>query len=101
MTHWIAGEWVAGQGESMNSLSPYNNEVIWQGTSATLDQVELAVSAARDAFVSWKKMSFADRQAIVLAFAEKVKENNTRDTRKEFVPIIKKNKNKQRKNLIR
>ncbi|MDC5850967.1 succinylglutamate-semialdehyde dehydrogenase [Vibrio europaeus] len=76
MTHWIAGEWVAGQGESMNSQSPYNNEVIWQGDSATPQQVEQAVSAARSAFVGWKKLSFAEREAIVLAFAEKVKENS-------------------------
>lgn len=39
MTHWIAGEWLAGQGESMNSISPYNNEVIWQGDSASPAQL--------------------------------------------------------------
>lgn len=54
MTHWIAGEWVAGQGEPMNSLSPYNNEVVWEGDSATPAQVDAAVSAAREAFQSWK-----------------------------------------------
>ncbi|MCW8334385.1 succinylglutamate-semialdehyde dehydrogenase [Vibrio paucivorans] len=76
MTQWIAGEWVAGQGEAMNSISPFNNEVIWQGDSATPAQVESAVKAARDAFVSWKKLSFEEREKIVLAFAEKVKENS-------------------------
>jgi len=76
MTHWIAGEWVKGQGESMASQSPYNNETIWQGESATAEQVGLAVSSAREAFLSWKKLSFAEREAIVLAFAEKVKENS-------------------------
>lgn len=76
MTHWIAGEWVAGQGEPMNSLSPYNNEVVWEGDSATLAQVDAAVSAAREAFQSWKKLSFAEREAIVLAFAEQVKEHS-------------------------
>lgn len=76
MTHWIAGEWVAGQGEPMNSLSPYNNEVVWEGDSATPAQVDAAVSAAREAFQSWKKLSFAEREAIVLAFAEQVKEHS-------------------------
>lgn len=76
MTHWIAGEWVAGEGEPMNSLSPYNNEVVWEGVSATPAQVESAVSAARQAFISWKKLSFAEREAIVLAFAEQVKEHS-------------------------
>ncbi|MEH0667316.1 succinylglutamate-semialdehyde dehydrogenase [Vibrio scophthalmi] len=76
MTHWIAGEWLAGQGEPMNSTSPYNDEVIWQGDSASSAQVEAAVSAARNAFQTWKKLSFAQREAIVLAFAEKVKESS-------------------------
>ena len=76
MTHWIAGEWVKGQGESITSQSPYNNEIIWQGESATTEQVERAVSSAREAFLSWKKLSYAEREAIVLAFAEKVKENS-------------------------
>ena len=76
MTHWIAGEWLAGHGAAMNSTSPYNNEVIWQGQSASPEQVESAVSAARNAFVSWKKCSYTERESIVLAFAEKVKENS-------------------------
>ena len=76
MTHWIAGEWVQGQGEAFTSLSPYNQEVIWQGNGATAEQVNQAVSAAREAFVDWKKRPFAEREAIVLAFAEKVKENS-------------------------
>ncbi|NGZ12425.1 succinylglutamate-semialdehyde dehydrogenase [Vibrio aestuarianus] len=76
MTQWIAGEWLAGQGEPMVSLSPYNDQTIWQGDSATPAQVEDAVSAARSAFVEWKKRSFAEREQYVLAFAEKVKEHS-------------------------
>jgi len=76
MTQWIAGQWVAGQGEAMTSVSPYDNQVVWQGDSATPAQVESAVAAAREAFLTWKKLSFAEREAIVLKFAEKVKENS-------------------------
>ncbi|BEI24407.1 succinylglutamate-semialdehyde dehydrogenase [Vibrio fluvialis] len=75
MTQWIAGQWVAGQGEHFTSLSPYNNEIVWQGDSATPAQVEDAVKAARAAFVEWKKLPFAEREKVVLAFAEKVKAN--------------------------
>lgn len=75
MTQWIAGQWVAGQGEHFTSLSPYNNEIVWQGDSATPAQVEDAVKAARAAFVAWKKLPFAEREKVVLAFAEKVKAN--------------------------
>ncbi|EKO3539571.1 succinylglutamate-semialdehyde dehydrogenase [Vibrio fluvialis] len=75
MTQWIAGQWVAGQGEHFTSLSPYNNEIVWQGDSATPVQVEDAVKAARSAFVEWKKLPFSEREKVVLAFAEKVKAN--------------------------
>ncbi|MCE4935964.1 succinylglutamate-semialdehyde dehydrogenase [Aliivibrio fischeri] len=75
MTHWIAGDWVLGEGETIQSLSPYNSEVVWKGESATEAQVESAVNAARNAFIEWKKLPFENRQAIVECFAELVKEN--------------------------
>ena len=76
MTQWISGQWVVGQGEAMDSSSPYNNEVIWQGECATQAQVESAVRAARQAFLAWKKLSFAEREKYVLAFAEEVRANS-------------------------
>ncbi|ACH66245.1 succinylglutamic semialdehyde dehydrogenase [Aliivibrio fischeri MJ11] len=75
MTHWIAGDWVSGEGEMIQSLSPYNSEVVWKGESATEAQVESAVNAARNAFIEWKKLPFENRQAIVERFAELVKDN--------------------------
>ncbi|MBD1568545.1 MULTISPECIES: succinylglutamate-semialdehyde dehydrogenase [Aliivibrio] len=75
MTHWIAGDWVSGEGETIQSLSPYNSEVVWKGESATEAQVESAVNAARNAFIEWKKLPFENRQAIVERFAELVKDN--------------------------
>jgi succinylglutamic semialdehyde dehydrogenase len=75
MTQWIAGEWVAGQGETLVSYAPYNGEQVWQGDSATEAQVELAVQAARDALYSWKSLTFAEREKYLLAFADKVKEH--------------------------
>lgn len=58
MTHWIAGEWIAGQGDAMQSASPYDGEVIWQGDSATPAQVESAVTAARTAFFIMEETDF-------------------------------------------
>ncbi|CAM2988020.1 succinylglutamate-semialdehyde dehydrogenase [Vibrio rarus] len=74
-THFIAGEWISGQGHDVNSLAPYNSEVVWQGHSATKGQVELAVASARHAFLAWKKQTFAQREAVVLRFAQLVKDN--------------------------
>ncbi|ORT51812.1 succinylglutamate-semialdehyde dehydrogenase [Vibrio sp. qd031] len=75
MTQWIAGEWQAGLGEPMHSLAPYDDSVVWEGLTATPPQVELAVSAARSAFIEWKKRPFSEREQVVLSFAKKVKEH--------------------------
>jgi succinylglutamic semialdehyde dehydrogenase len=69
---WIAGQWLAGDGEPMSSVTPYDNQRLWHGASATSKQVEQAVTAARAAFLTWKLQSFAEREAVVLAFAEQV-----------------------------
>ncbi|WP_217525566.1 succinylglutamate-semialdehyde dehydrogenase [Vibrio metschnikovii] len=76
MTQWIAGQWIAGQGDALSSISPYDDQVIWQGNSATAEQVEQAISAARQAFIAWKNRPFAEREQVVLAFAEQVKANS-------------------------
>ena len=73
MTQWIAGRWQAGEGQAMQSLNPYTSEVVWHGLSATAEQVEQAVAAARNALVSWRNTPFVERQAVVERFAELVK----------------------------
>ncbi len=76
MTQWIAGNWLAGKGEAMNSLNPFSSEEIWQGDAATAEQVEQAVSAAREALSTWRKTDLSERQAVVEKFAELVKEHS-------------------------
>lgn len=76
MTHLIAGKWVEGEGDVMSSLNPFNSECIWQGKEATQQQVEAAVSAARTAFLNWRKTDFETRLALVERFADIVKENS-------------------------
>lgn len=73
---FINGEWLAGQGEAFSSLNPANNEVIWQASSATAEQVDIAVKSAREAFYSWGDMTFEARLEIVKRFAEQLKENS-------------------------
>jgi len=76
MTQWIDGKWLDGQGETLSSISPYDDKVIWQGKAATPKQVGDAVEAARSAFQGWKKQTFAQREAVVFAFAEQLKANS-------------------------
>ncbi len=72
MSQWIAGQWVEGQGEPMVSVCPYDDLPLWQGESATPDQVEQAVQAARHAFLHWKLCCFSERKRVIQAFAAQV-----------------------------
>ncbi|NRA60482.1 MAG: succinylglutamate-semialdehyde dehydrogenase [Psychrobium sp.] len=72
---FINGQWVAGQGKSLESVNPANNDVIWQGETATPAQVDEALAAARAAAFGWSQLGFAQRQVIVERFAALVVEN--------------------------
>jgi len=68
-THYIAGQWQPGQGESLQSLDPVRQAVLWQGQGATAAQVDAAVAAARGAFSLWAAHSLDGRIAVLERFA--------------------------------
>ncbi len=74
----ISGQWIAGQGEHFTSTNPVSHQQIWQGTSATAEDVNHAVVAARSAFKLWKRKPVEERIAICRRFAELLKENQER-----------------------
>ncbi len=74
-THFIAGNWLAGEGHDIQSVDPAKKATIWAAKSATPAQVDAAVSAARAAFADWSILSFEARLAYVQKFAELLKEN--------------------------
>ncbi|MFT5670649.1 MAG: succinylglutamic semialdehyde dehydrogenase [Glaciecola sp.] len=82
-THYIDGQWLAGDGEHMSSVDPAKNEIVWTGKTASTQQVNAAVMAARKAFVEWSLLTFAARLAIVKNFASLLAEHKT-----EFAHII-------------
>jgi succinylglutamic semialdehyde dehydrogenase len=67
---YINGQWLTGNGDSFDSLNPATGESIWCGNSASTEQVELAVSAARNAAVDWAKTELIERIAIVEKFGQ-------------------------------
>ena len=69
-THFIAGSWHTGNGHAILSVDPAKTHTIWQAKSADLAQVNMAVDAARSAFVSWSNLSFEARLHYVKKFAE-------------------------------
>jgi len=73
MTHFIGGEWVAGEGEVFTSINPADGTMLWEGFAATEAQVAAAVEAAKGAFDAWALTPFEHRVEIVRAYAEGLK----------------------------
>lgn len=75
MTQYINGQWLAGEGHDVNSSNPANAEVIWQGKTATPNQVNAAVDAARAAQFDWFMLGYDARLAIVEAYRSQLEAN--------------------------
>jgi succinylglutamic semialdehyde dehydrogenase len=65
----IAGRWRPGRGASFESVDPADGGRLWQGRSASADDVEDAVAAARAAFPGWAELDFEARLTQVRRFA--------------------------------
>ncbi|MBU2978629.1 succinylglutamate-semialdehyde dehydrogenase [Alteromonas sp. C1M14] len=74
-TLFINGEWIAGQGHTIESVDPAKNQVIWEGQSATPEQVDLAIKAARQSAPLWASQSVEQRLAIIKAYGELLGQN--------------------------
>ncbi len=77
--NWIEGRWLEGEGfavsgtasgfhRSFESTSPCQRQVVWRGTAASLEQVDVAVRAARQTWPVWQRTRLEDRIACVKAF---------------------------------
>ena len=85
--NWIDGQWQAGEGivatatpsgfqQTWESMSPCQRQVVWQGTAASVSQVEAAVGAARRAWPAWQRTSVEERMARVKAFQAIVQQHS-------------------------
>lgn len=72
-THYIAGQWLAGQGETLESLDPVGQGVVWSGRGADAAQVDAAVRAAREAFPAWARRPLEQRIELLERFAATLK----------------------------
>lgn len=72
---FINGNWQEGLGHEITSLNPARNEVIWQGKTASAEQVNNAIISSRAAFELWAETPIDDRIAITTKFAELLAEN--------------------------
>jgi succinylglutamic semialdehyde dehydrogenase len=74
-THFIAGNWSVGQGHEIQSVDPAKKNIIWQAKSASQEQVDSAVRAARSALVAWSNLTFNERLVYIKKFAELLGQN--------------------------
>ncbi|MDO6473825.1 succinylglutamate-semialdehyde dehydrogenase [Alteromonas sp. 1_MG-2023] len=82
-THFINGEWVAGQGHTIQSVDPAKDQVIWEGQAATAAQVDEAIAAARNALTDWSFQSFDERLTVIKKYGELLA-----DSKPELAKII-------------
>ena len=82
-TQLIDNQWQAGLGHDFSSINPSNGEVVWQGKTATAEQVADAIKAARNAQLGWADMTLEERIVILENFAAELKEHS-----EEFATII-------------
>ncbi|CAN7236152.1 succinylglutamate-semialdehyde dehydrogenase [Caballeronia sp. LjRoot29] len=66
---FIDGTWTEGTGAPFASRNPGNGDVVWEGASASVQDVEHAVLSARRAFASWSALTLDERIAITRRFA--------------------------------
>lgn len=72
---FINGQWLEGEGHSLQSLQPATGECLWMANTASESQVNSAVDAARSAAPGWSALDQSERTAIVERFGELVKAN--------------------------
>ncbi|MFN7097619.1 MAG: succinylglutamate-semialdehyde dehydrogenase, partial [Gammaproteobacteria bacterium] len=62
-------QWRPGQGVMMSTRNPATGLTNWEGNTASSNDVEQAISAARNAFPSWSQTTLQNRTQILQAYA--------------------------------
>lgn len=70
LDHFIDNKWLKGSGMPFSTHNPATGEIVWQGHSATADEVHQAVSAARIAFETWLQKTPEERIGYMQRYVE-------------------------------
>lgn len=73
--NFINGIWMKASGTTFNSYSPVDNELLWEGNEAALEDVEYAVKCAKEALDTWPLLELEERIKYLARFKEIVEEN--------------------------
>jgi succinylglutamic semialdehyde dehydrogenase len=72
---YIDGHWLKGHGLPLESINPSYGTLLWQGASATQQEISTASHAARQALFSWSSLDFQQRANYIQKFAAQVEKN--------------------------
>ena len=74
--HFVAGEWRAGEGSTMTDLNPTTGKPLAEFPIGTKEEIDSAVTAARDAFDGgWRDATPTVRRRLLLKLAQLVADN--------------------------
>ncbi|WML39900.1 CoA-acylating methylmalonate-semialdehyde dehydrogenase [Neobacillus sp. OS1-2] len=77
LKNFINGEWVnSGSGQTLDVPNPATNEVITKVPVSSKEDVDLAVSAAKEAFKKWKNVPVPKRARILFKYHYLLTENH-------------------------
>lgn len=72
---YINGLWLEGHGPALTSTQPVSGDTVWAGSGASVDDVDAAVRAAREAFPAWRRTPVEERRRIVSEFGRLLEAN--------------------------
>lgn len=74
--NYINGKWTAPvQGKYFDNISPIDGKVFTKAAHSTVEDLNLAVDAAHEAFKTWGKTSATERSIILNKIADRIEEN--------------------------
>lgn len=75
--HYINGRWQTGMGKKFTSENPATGEIIWEGTVARDEEINLAIVAGKKALIEWADLSFDKRLQYLERFNEIIKQKQS------------------------
>ena len=83
--NFINGKWIISKGNSFESYSPVNDELLWTGNSSTSDDINYAVASAKEAFNFWRELTVDERINYIKKYIEIVEKN--KEALAEFISL--------------
>ncbi len=71
---YIQGQWLEGEEREFVSIDPATDHIVWKGKSASPNQIQQAVLAAKAAFPAWSSLEFEMRHEYLKKYIEIVQQ---------------------------